>query len=895
MSVRNLQYLFAPRSIALIGASRKPQSLGHVLAQNLLSQGFTGPIFPVNPHETSIASVPAYPDVASLPVAPDLAVICTPAATVPALIDALGRRGTKAAIVITAGFSELGDAGQALQEKLLQAAKPHLLRIIGPNCVGVLAPCVNLNASFALGNALCGKLAFVTQSGAALTSVLDWATSRAIGFSHLVSLGGMSDVDFGDMLDYLALDSDVSGVLLYVESILHARKFMSAARACARIKPVIVIKAGRHAAGAKAARSHTGALAGSDAVYDAAFRRAGMLRVKLLDELFEAVETLSAGIRPFGPRLAILTNGGGIGVVASDELVDQGGELASLSGPTLQRLNAALPVTWSRNNPVDIVGDATPERYAEATRALLEDPNVDALLVLNSPTAISNSAEAAQVVLENIRDAAKPVLTSWLGGASTQAARAAFRAAGVPGYETPTQAVRAFGHMIRYRKNQDLLMQTPASNSEAAHGRNRSLVHGIISGTLREKREWLTEAETKDVLAAYGIPVVETHVAKNPAEAGEIAGRIEGLVVLKIISRDITHKSDVGGVVLGLEGAEMVRASAEAMLNRIQRANPRAAIEGFSVQKMVSETGAVELIVGINDDAIFGPVILFGEGGVAVEITDDKAIGLPPLNDVLARELIERTRIVRRLRGYRNVPPADMGAINRVLISISDLAADFAELRELDINPLIASARGVVALDARMRVTPALGRPSDRLAISPYPAHLARTIVTRSGVRYDMRPIRPEDEPAVIAMVEALNPEDARLRFLSVMRRLSHQLAARLTQIDYDRDMAFVALDENGISGVVRISTDPDKEKAEFAVLVRSALKGTGLGWALMREIIDYARSQNIKELFGDILTENRNMRAMAHDFGFVTVPDQHEPGQVRMRLRLEAPGDYPE
>ncbi|MFP5469439.1 MAG: acetate--CoA ligase family protein, partial [Alphaproteobacteria bacterium] len=492
MSVRNLQSLFAPESIALIGASQRPGSVGQVLMKNLLSQEFAGPILPVNPNETMIASLTAYKDVASLPVIPDLAVICTPPATVPGLIDALGRRGVKAAIVITAGFAEMGAEGRALQQQLLQAARPHLLRIIGPNCVGILVPGVNLNASFAPVNALRGKLAFVTQSGAVLTSVLDWAASRSIGFSHMVSLGGMADVDFGDMLDYLASDTNVSAVLLYVESITHARKFMSAARACARIKPVIVIKAGRHAEGAKAASSHTGALAGSDDVYEAAFRRAGMLRVTLLDELFEAVETLAAGIRPSGERLAILTNGGGIGVLATDELIDDGGVMASLSGATLARLNKTLPVTWSHGNPVDIIGDAPGARYAEATRALLEDENVDALLVLNCPTAIANSSEAGQAVLDNIGDTRKPVLTSWLGGASTGPARAMFRAAGVPSYDTPTQAVRAFGHILRYRRNQDLLMQTPGGGSDTVHDSDCGEVREIIDRALHEQREWLS-------------------------------------------------------------------------------------------------------------------------------------------------------------------------------------------------------------------------------------------------------------------------------------------------------------------------------------------------------------------------------------------------------------------
>lgn len=895
MSVRNLDYLFAPRSVALIGASNRTGSVGQVLAQNLLGQrgggngAFAGPIMPVNPKGEAIASVAAYRDVAALPTTPDLAVICTPPDTVPGLIAELGARGTRAAIVISAGFGEMGAEGQKLQQQLLDAAKPHLLRVMGPNCVGLLVPGCHLNASFAHVGAQPGHLAFVTQSGAVLTSVLDWAEGRGIGFSHMVSLGGMADVDFGDMLDYLAADRQVSAILLYVESITHARKFMSAARAAARLKPVIVIKAGRHAAAAKAAASHTGALAGSDAVYDAAFRRAGMLRVTELEELFDAVETLAARVQPVGERLAILTNGGGMGVLATDRLMDESGQLAELSDDTLTALNDCLPRTWSHGNPVDIIGDAPGARYGAATEALLRDRGVDALVVLNCPTAIADSVEAAEAVTGHLRDSHKPVLTSWLGGARAEPSRKLFRAHGIPTYETPGQAINAFSHMVRYQRNQDLLMQTPSTGSDGGNG-DREAVAALIDRARTEGREWLNEAEAKQALAAYAIPIVETRTAPDPEKAGAIAAAFDAPVALKIVSRDITHKSDAGGVMLNLEGADAVRASAEAMLTRLRKSHPDAALEGFAVQPMVSQKGASELIVGMSDDATFGPVILFGEGGTAVEIVADKAIGLPPLNDVLARDLIGRTKVMRKLRGYRDVPAADIDGVIGVLIAISQLVADMPAIAELDINPLIASDKGVMALDARIRIHGAAETRDDRLAISPYPAGLSGQISARNGADYSLRPIRPEDEPDLIAMVEQLDPEDARLRFMSSMRRMSHRLAARLTQIDYDREMAFIALDDAGIAGVVRLTADPDNERAEYAVLVRSPLKGTGLGFALMQHIIDHARTRGIKTLFGHVLKENHAMLSLAAELGFMTEPVEGESDQLRVVLDLRNP-----
>lgn len=891
MTVRNLDRLLKPSSIALIGASRRPKSIGAVVARNLFNAGFDGPVMPVNPREQSIEGVLCYNSVADLPMVPDLAVICTPPPTVPGLIDELGRRGTKAAIVITAGFAEAGEEGRQLQQRMLEAAKPHLLRISGPNCLGVMVPGRGVNASFVHVPPLKGELAFVGQSGAVVTSIVDWATSRGIGFSHLISLGSMADVDFGDLLDYLAADAGTRAILLYVEAITHARKFMSAARAAARQKPVIVIKAGRTDEAAKAASSHTGALAGSDAVYDAAFRRAGILRVDELDELFDAAETLAMGVQINGDRLAILTNGGGMGVLATDALIQQGGRLAAIDEGVLARLGEVLPATWSRGNPVDIIGDATGKRYADALSALLEDGSNDAILVLNCPTAVADSTEAALAVVEVMQGKRHPVLTSWLGEAGAAEARRLFASRRIPTYETPGKAVRAFMHLVGYRRNQDLLMETPASVPEQFVA-NEAAARRVIEEAIGEGRGWLTEFEAKQVLKAYGIPVVETLKAATPDEAMEAARRIGKPVALKILSADITHKSDIGGVVLRITTPEEVRAKAAAMLERVGRAVPDARIEGFTVQEMASRPDALELIVGVAEDELFGPVVLFGQGGTAVEVVQDKALGMPPLNATLARDMMSQTRVWRLMQGYRDRPRADIEAVVLTLLKISQLVTDFPEMSELDINPLLSDEDGVLALDARIKVGPSDLSRAKRLAIRPYPKRLERKVRIKDGREFLVRPIRPEDEPMLHEMFERQTPEDIRLRFFAPIRRMSHQMAAKLTQIDYDREMALVAVvpDAKGrdeIYGVVRITADPDNTRAEYAVMVRSDMKGLGLGFLLMTEIMDYARSHGIAEVFGEVLRENTTMLAMCQELGFKRRDSLEEPGVVEVRKRL--------
>ncbi len=893
MTIRNLDKLFAPRSVAVIGASERPAHLGTVVLQNLLDGGFAGSIWPVNPKYTLLQGMRCYPAAGALPDAPDLALICTPPETVPGIVAQLGEIGCRAAIVLTAGLSrqKLPD-GRSLQQAMLDAAKPKLLRILGPNCLGLLVPGLRLNASFAHTSAEPGQLAFVSQSGALCTIVLDWAKQHGIGFSHFVSLGDSADVDFGDMLDYLALDPQTRAILLYIESVGHARKFMSAARAAARTKPIVAVKSGRSMRGAQAAASHTGALAGSDDVYSAALQRAGILRVDGVEELFAAVETLARSRRLPDARLAIVTNGGGPGVMAVDKLVEFDGTLAELAPDTLAALDRVLPSTWSHGNPVDIIGDAPSERYADALTAVLADPGVDAVLVMHAPTAIVPPIGPARAVIDAARGARKNVLTCWSGGETVQEARKAFAAAGLVTYDTPGAAVRAFAHMVQYRRNMESLMQIPDALPEDFQP-DHALVRNVIAGALAEDRRMLNEIEGKRILAAYGIPAVPTEAAADPQAAVAAAHRVGYPVALKILSPDITHKSDVGGVALNVSSESELQAAAEAMLARVRQRRPDARIDGFTLQPMIRRARAHELIVGALTDPIFGPAIMFGQGGVGVEVIGDRAIALPPLNLHLANDLIERTKVCRLLSGYRDFPAVDRTLLATVLIRVGQLIADHAEISELDINPLYADAQGLIALDARIVLKPTDMVGHDRLAIRPYPSGLEETIALRNGEQVLLRPIRPEDEPTHQEFVRRVSAEDFRLRFFSPMRSLPHAEMARFTQIDYEREMAFIAtrLTAGGqpeTLGVVRAITDSDNQRAEFAVLVRSDIKGQGLGEALMRKIIAYCRQRGTAEIFGDILRENQAMRALATELGFRTV-SQAGADVIEVQLSLHA------
>ncbi len=891
MSIRNLEYLFHPKAIAVIGASNRDKSVGRAVMRNLLTGGFAGPIMPVNPKHQSVAGVLSYPDVDSLPHAADLAVICTPPATVPGLIKDLGDHGARAAIVITAGLKHAHtEDGRTLEQAMLDAARPHLLRILGGNCLGILIPGIGLNASFAHIPALPGKVALIHQSGALCTALLDWATSNGIGFSHFVSIGDRADVDFGDALDYLGGDPTAQAILMYIEAISQPRKFMSAARAAARNKPVILIKAGRAEEGARAAASHTGSMMGADEVYDAAFRRAGLLRVFTTREMFDAVETLASANRFHGRRMAILTNGGGPGVIATDALALGGGSLAGLQPETIARLDQILPATWSRANPIDIIGDADGDRYAAALKIVLGDENVDTVLVLHAPTAVVSSDHAAAGVVGAIEELEKRgmVSASWLGGDTVAHARRILTDAGIPNYDTPDEAVRAFLHVAEYHSNQKLLMETPPSMSELFVP-DIARARAVVDAALSETRDTLTEPEAKAVLDAYGIPTVETRIAPTPEAARRVAEEIDLPVALKVLAEGISHKSDVGGVVLDLATASEVETAATAMIQRVARFRPDVTDVAFTVQKMARRPGAHELIVGVATDPVFGPVVMFGEGGTAVEVIGDKAVALPPLNLKLARELIECTRVAKRLRGYRDRPPADLEAIQRALVQIAQLTADMPEIVEVDINPLLADERGILALDARIHVTPSDTRGAQRLAIRPYPKDLEERI-RLDGLELLARPIRPEDEPMHKVFVDGLDPQDIRFRFFGMVRDFPHSQMARLTQIDYDREMAFIAIHEapqgKKTVGVVRTVCDPDNVAAEFAIVVSSQLKGRGLGRALLSKMIEYCRGRGTQCMIGEVLCENERMLHLAESLGFELRREADAP-VIRVSLKL--------
>lgn len=888
MTTRNLDALFNPGAIALVGASNRAGTVGAIIAKNLFEAGFDGPILTVNPKERAIRSSLNYASIADLPIPVDLAVVATPPEEMPGAIAELGAKGCRAAVLVTSGFGAGARAeSPELCQRMRDAARPYLMRLIGPNAIGFISTTKRINASSFHVMPAKGGVALVTQSGAMGTAVLDWASARGVGFSQVITLGDAADVDFGDLLDHLALDNTTRAILLYVKTISDARKFMSAGRIAARTKPVIVVKSGRSLEGARAAQSHTGVLAGADLVYDAAFRRAGMLRVGDMRELFEAVTTLSSGIRLAGDRLTILTNGPGAGVFAVDALEGTAGRLAGLDAETIEKLEKVLPAGWNKANPVNLLGDASAKRYGDALSAALANKGGDAVLVLHSPNALVDSTAAADGVLEILQSRPRaPVLTCWLGEAAVASARKHFAAKNIPTYETPAEAVRAFGHLVAYQRNQTQLMETPPARTFDEPDREQA--RSIVDAVLSQGRSALGEAEAKAVLAAYDIPVVDTRVAATPEDAGRLAAEIGFPVVVKVLSHAISHKSDVGGVHLDLRTERAVEEACRAIIASVKEKRPTARVEGFTVQAMIRRPNAQELIAGIAHDPTFGPVVLFGQGGTAVEVIGDRAVALPPLNGALAREMIERTRISKLLAGYRDHPAVDMTAISSTLIKIGELLADLPQIAELDINPLLADENGVIALDARIVVHEAKSEGTRRFAIRPYPVKEERILTLSDDSTIKLRPIRPEDEPHLMTLVRRSDPRDVRLRFLGSVKDFPHVMAARLSQIDYDREMAFVAEDDDGeVAGVVRIIADPDNEDAEYAIMVRTDMKGKGLGYQLMTAILDYARKRGLKRVFGDVMRENGPMLHMAEDLGFKVRPGSEDPTIMRVVVGL--------
>jgi acetyltransferase len=887
MTIRNLSSIFSPRAVVLVGASNRAGSVGMWLARNLLAGGFSGDIHFINPKGEEVAGRRCLASVDELPDGVDLAVIATPARVVPETVEALARKGVGGVVCITAGLD------QDAKQRILKASKPTCLRMIGPNCLGILLPGVGLNASFSHKPAPKGRLAFISQSGALVTAIIDWAQNRKVGFSHVISAGDMTDVDFGDLIDYLAGDRESQAILLYMEALTDTAKFMSAARRAARSKPVIVVKSGRNASAAKAAMSHTGSLAGSDQAYDAAFRRAGVLRVQDLEELFEAAEILTIAPKLQGERLMIVTNGGGAGVLAADRLADLEGTLAELDEATKVALEPHMSPGWSRANPVDIIGDSGPERYCHALTHLLASEASDALLVMYCPTALSSSEEVAGRVIETTKaqGGRKPVLTNWLGEGTVGAARRALDEAGMPTFATPGQAVSGFMHLVRHRRAVDELMRTPGE--EPATGpRDEGRVGEIIGRALAAGRSVLSGAESKEILAAYGIPMARAEAARTDEALKALAERIiakHGAAVLKVLSDDISHKSDVGGVRLDLGSAEAVMGAAGEMRQRIGDVRPDAVIEGFTLEPMVSRPHAHELLIGMTVDATFGPMVLFGAGGTSVEVVKDTATSLLPVDVKLARDMMRRTRINALLQGFRDRPAANFDAISSAIISLSDLVLANEAVREIDINPLIADERGVIGLDARMRIADPVAAPRQSLSVRPYPAEWERRRKVGELGEVLFRPIRPVDERLADAFAQRLDPSDVRMRLMAPRKDFSHAFIARLTQIDYAREMAFVALKPEGdeLLGIVRLIADPDYVKGEYAVIVRSDLKGAGLGWALMEQIIQYARQEGLEEIFGSVLAENTTMIKMCRELGFDVRRGPDDPTLVEVVLKL--------
>lgn len=876
-----LDVFFTPRNVAVVGATENPGSVGRTILWNLMSSPFGGTVFPVNPKRPSVLGVKAYPSLSELPEPVDLAVIVTPPPTVPGLIRECGQTGVRGAVVISAGFKEIGPAGAALERQVLEEARAAKIRVIGPNCLGVMSPLSGLNATFATTVARPGSVGFISQSGALCTAVLDWSLKEMVGFSAFLSIGSMVDVGWGDLIYYLGNDPKTRSIVIYMESIGDARAFLSAAREVALNKPIIVIKPGRTAAAAKAAASHTGSLTGSDEVLDAAFRRTGVLRVNTIADMFYMAEVLSKQPRPKGPRLTIVTNAGGPGVLACDSLIQGGGELAELSAETMEAFNAVLPPTWSHGNPVDIIGDASPERYAKALEIAAKDPHSDGMLVILTPQAMTDPTRIAEQLKPLAKLEGKPVIASWMGGVDVAAGEQILNHANIPTFPYPDTAARAFNYMWRYSYNLRGLYETPALPEDSADGApDRKLADQIIQKARREGRTLLNEFESKQLLSAYGIPVTRTVIARSEAEAVQAAESIGYPVVVKLYSETITHKTDVGGVRLNLCGPEAVQRAFGAIRESVTEKAGAEHFQGVTVQPMVQLKDAYELIIGSSLDPQFGPVLLFGTGGQLVEVFKDRALALPPLNTTLARRTMEQTQIYKALKGVRGREPVDLAALELLLVRFSALVAEQHWIQEIDINPLLASPDGLMALDARVVVhgpdVPESAIP--KTAIRPYPARYVSPWKLKDGTAVTIRPIRPEDEPAMVRFHETLSERSVYYRYfhlINLEQRTTHERLTRICFIDYDREMALVAERRNPqsgdseILGVGRLSKIFGANEAEVAVLISDAWQGRGLGKELLGRLLIVGADEKLDRLSADILPENRDVQRLCEKLGF--------------------------
>ena len=903
MVTLNLDKIFNPKSIAVIGASDEEGSVGYILMKNLTELGYQGKVYPVNIHKTEILGFKAYKTVDQLPETVDLAVIATPAKTVPDIVEQCGKAGIPGIIIISAGFKEVGPEGKALEDKILEIKKRYNLRIIGPNCLGIIRPSINLNATFTAKMPKPGNIAFISQSGALCAAILDWAVHENIGFSNFVSIGSMVDVDFGDLIDYFGTDPKTRSILMYIEGITDAREFMSAARHFARTKPIIVVKAGKFSESAHAVASHTGSLAGEDMVYDAAFKRAGIVRVEEIGDLFNAAEVLGMQPLPKGPNLAIITNAGGPGVMATDALISRGGKLAKLSPKTMETLNSILPHYWSRGNPIDILGDAKADRYTAVVEACLKDENVDGLLIIYTPQGVEDPAKIAKSIVKLCKGRGycnKTVLTSFMGHEEVEKANSIFNENSIPTYSTPEQAVKTYMYMYQYKRNLELLYETPEELPVDVVPPKRPLFV-IMRNAALENREVLTEAEAKKLLEYYDIPVVKTSVAKTADEAAVLASQIGYPVVLKILSPQIVHKTDAGGVVLDINSEAELRKAFDLIMQRAREYNPNAEIQGVTVQPMIKKQG-YEVIIGAKTDMLFGPVILFGMGGIGVELFRDVAIGLPPLNQTLARRIMEETKVYQLLKGYRNVPPANIRLLEEIMVRFSQMLVDFPQLKEVDINPLFIDEKEAFALDARVvidkkRVFAKL-KPHEHLVISPYPKKYETLWKLRDGRTVILRPIKPEDEPLWLEMFRNFSEESIRYRFFEVIKDTPHEVRVRYCNIDYDREIGIVAeLNEGGIRkilGVVRLVIEPDGKTGEIAIIVADPWQGLGLGTKMMDYMIEVCKDKGLETIYGVMLPDNYRAINLMKKMGF-NIKYEEDVVKATLNLKEEELGIQPE
>ncbi len=870
---KQLQKIFYPDSIAVVGATDRKNSVGQALMYNLLSNDYKGKVYPVNLKHQTVHGLPAFRKLAEIPGPVDLAVIATPAETVADLIIECGKKKIQAVIIISAGFKEVGEEGVAMYRQILVNARKYGIRVVGPNCLGIINTSINLNASFASRMALKGNVAFLSQSGALCTSILDWSVTQNVGFSHLVSIGSTVDVDFHDLIDYFGTDPATSCILIYMESLQNARAFMTAARAYSRSKPILVLKAGKSAEGAMAALSHTGSMAGNDLVFEAAFQRAGIIRVDTVAQLFYCAQALAMHVQPKGNRLAIVTNAGGPGILATDYLMENGGQLPKLSQSAIDKLSKILAFSWSHKNPVDVLGDATPSQYGEAVRECLNEPNVDGVLVILTPQNVTDATQVAKEVVKMARSSKKPVLASWMGEGDVEGGRVVFEENNIPHFRFPERAVDVFLKIYSYFKNIELLYEfTPAIPEEFTPRKQESAA--LINRAMEKSRFQLNEDESKQLLSYYDLPVNPGKVVTSADDAVSFAEEIGFPVVMKIASFDILHKTDVGGVILDVHDAGEVRKVYDKILKQVKQKRPDARIDGILVERMVKPK--MELFLGAKKDDLFGPVILFGSGGIGVEVFKDYSIALPPLNMALSRRLIEKTKIFKLLEGYRNIPAVDLEDLQFDIYKFSYLLMDFPQIKEIDINPFSVDHLGRVVLDAKVVLDPNVSSkslPYHHLVISPYPSQYQKMVKLKNGQPVKLRPIRPEDEPLEAALFERLSKETIYFRFFGYITHLDHQALSRFTHIDYEREMAIVAeIDFDAdpkIIGVVRLIADPWKESAEYAIVVADAWHRLGLGNLLTEYILDIARERGIQKVEGAALATNEAMLRLFKKFGF--------------------------